>query len=86
VHGNSLRGWGSPATPDPVLLVPRGFDAVNGRFKYDVNPRFADARLLAPHRAEEVDGAVHHPPVAEPLVVRGQRAARSLECSGPESA
>ena len=43
-HGNSLRGWGSPATPDPVLLVPRGFDAANGRFNYDVNPRFADTR------------------------------------------
>jgi hypothetical protein len=44
VHGGSLRGWGSPATPDPVLLVPRGFDAVNQRFRYDVNPRFADTR------------------------------------------
>jgi hypothetical protein len=43
-HGNSLRGWGSPATPDPVLLVPRGFDATNARFSYDVNPRFADTR------------------------------------------
>ena len=44
VHGGSLRGWGSPATPDPVLLVPRGFDASNNRFLYDVNPRFADTR------------------------------------------
>src|SRR6266481_1127350 len=44
VHGNSLSGWGSPATPDPVLLVPRGFDAANGRFNYDVNSRFADTR------------------------------------------
>ena len=44
VHGNSLRGWGSPATTDPVLLVPRGFDAANNRFNYDVNPRFADTR------------------------------------------
>jgi hypothetical protein len=42
--GENLRGWGSPATPDPVLLVPRGFDAANQRFKYDVNPRFADTR------------------------------------------
>jgi hypothetical protein len=42
VHGNSLRGWGSPAAPDPVLLVPRGFDATNQRFNYDVNPRFGD--------------------------------------------
>jgi hypothetical protein len=44
VHGGSLRGWGSPATPDPVLLVPRSFDAPNNRFLYDVNPRFADTR------------------------------------------
>ncbi|HEY1952519.1 MAG TPA: hypothetical protein VGG76_06910, partial [Gemmatimonadaceae bacterium] len=44
VHGSSLRGWGSPANPDPVLLIPRGFDAINGRFNYDVNPRFAETR------------------------------------------
>jgi hypothetical protein len=44
VHGSSLRGWGSPASPDPVLLVPRGFDATSQRFNYDVNPRFADTR------------------------------------------
>lgn len=45
LHGGSgLRGWGSPATPDPVLLVPRGFDASAQRFRYDVNPRFADTR------------------------------------------
>ncbi|MGH7651593.1 MAG: carboxypeptidase-like regulatory domain-containing protein [Gemmatimonadaceae bacterium] len=43
-HGSNLRGWGSPAIPDPVLLVPRGFDATNNRFSYDVNPRFADTR------------------------------------------
>jgi hypothetical protein len=47
LHGtNSLRGWGSQATPDPVLLVPRGFDAAASRFRYDVNPRFADTRAL----------------------------------------
>lgn len=45
VHrGGSLRGWGSPAPLDPVLLVPRGFDASARRFRYDVNPRFADTR------------------------------------------
>ncbi|MEO8621655.1 MAG: carboxypeptidase-like regulatory domain-containing protein [bacterium] len=45
LHGSeSMRGWGSPATPDPVLLVPRGFDAAAQRFRYDVNPRFADTR------------------------------------------
>jgi hypothetical protein len=45
VHGgNNMRGWGSPAIPDPVLFVPRGFDASAQRFRYDVNPRFADTR------------------------------------------
>ncbi len=44
-HGSgSLRGWGSQAIPDPVLLIPRGFDATANRFRYDVNPRFADTR------------------------------------------
>jgi hypothetical protein len=43
VHGNeSLHGWGSQVTPDPVLLVPRGFDQAAQRFRYDVNSRFAD--------------------------------------------
>jgi hypothetical protein len=47
VHGGALRGWGTQAAPDPVLLVPRGFDAAGPggpRFRYDVNPRFADTR------------------------------------------
>ena len=45
IHGNgSLRGWGSQAAPDPVLLVPRGFDAAASRFRYDVNPRFGSTR------------------------------------------
>ncbi len=26
LHGSDLRGWGSGGAPDPVLLVPRGFD------------------------------------------------------------
>ncbi len=56
LHGeNGLRGWGSSAQPDPTLLVARGFDAANKRFKYDVNPRFGDTRgartlLRAPFR------------------------------------
>jgi hypothetical protein len=45
VHGGgNMRGWGSPSSPDPVLFVPRGFDASAQRFRYDVNPRFADTR------------------------------------------
>jgi hypothetical protein len=45
VHGSSsLRGWGSPTSADPVLLVPRGFDPAARRYRYDVNARFADTR------------------------------------------
>lgn len=47
LHGASgLRGWGSQAMPDPVLLIPRGFDATAQRFQYDVNPRFGDTRAF----------------------------------------
>ncbi len=42
--GGNLRGWGNSALPDPVLLVPRGFDPAAQRFRYDVNPRFGDTR------------------------------------------
>jgi len=48
LHGSEgLKGWGSPGTPDPVLLVPRGFDATARRFRYDLNPRFADTRVAS---------------------------------------
>ncbi len=43
-HRGGLRGWGSPNAPDPVLLVPRAFDAAAPRYRYDVNARFADTR------------------------------------------
>ena len=47
LHGaDKLRGWGSQALPDPVLLVPRGYDNAGGRFRYDVNPRFGDTRAF----------------------------------------
>ena len=45
LHGSGgMRGWGSSTSPDPVLFVPRGFDATAQRMRYDVNPRFADTR------------------------------------------
>lgn len=45
VHGSSdLRGWGGAAMPDPILLVPRAFDAASRAFAYDINPRFAETR------------------------------------------
>lgn len=41
IHGAShAQGWGSAGAPDPVLLRPVGFDAVNGRFDYLVNSGF----------------------------------------------
>ena len=47
LHGEAnLRGWGTRAAPDPVLLVPRGFDAGTQQFRYDVNPRFGDTRAF----------------------------------------
>ncbi|HEX2781366.1 MAG TPA: carboxypeptidase-like regulatory domain-containing protein [Gemmatimonadaceae bacterium] len=69
LHGNDLRGWGSQDRPDPVLLVPRGFDATAKRFRYDVNPRFADTRpgrslYRAPFRISldfSIDLAVPYP-------------------------
>ncbi len=45
VHGSSgMHGWGGPVNPDPVLLVPRGFDSVSKTFRYNVNPRFGETR------------------------------------------
>jgi hypothetical protein len=47
LHGSdNLRGWGTRASPDPVLLVPRSFDPATQRFRYDVNPRFGDTRAF----------------------------------------
>ncbi len=45
LHGSTgMHGWGSPAAPDPVLLVPRGFNPSTQSFRYDVSARFADTR------------------------------------------
>ncbi|MHB8837576.1 MAG: outer membrane beta-barrel protein [Gemmatimonadaceae bacterium] len=45
LHGSSwLRGWGSPAMPDPVLLRLDGFDRTARRFRYLVNPRFGSTQ------------------------------------------
>lgn len=47
LHGSDkLRGWGSSAAPDPILLLPRGFNPGTKRFQYDVNPRFGDTRAF----------------------------------------
>lgn len=45
LHGaNHLRGWGTPAFPDPVLYRPTAFDPGTDRFSYTVNPRFGNTR------------------------------------------
>jgi len=47
VHGdNNLHRWGQQPQIDPTLLYVRGFDAATKTFKYDVNPRFGDTRVL----------------------------------------
>jgi hypothetical protein len=58
LHGSAhLRGWGVPAFPDPTLYTVRGFDSLNRRFRYEVNPRFGNTRpatslVRAPFRLE----------------------------------
>ncbi|HXF23040.1 MAG TPA: carboxypeptidase-like regulatory domain-containing protein [Gemmatimonadaceae bacterium] len=48
IHGaDHLHGWGTFATPDPVLYSVRGFDLVTHRFDYAVNSRFGDTRANA---------------------------------------
>lgn len=48
LHGtDGLRGWGTPAHPDPVLYRVRGFDPDAQQFRYDVNPRFGDTRVAS---------------------------------------
>lgn len=44
LHGSKLRGWGSSAVPDPTLYRVVGFDESSRRFRYQVNPQFADTR------------------------------------------
>jgi hypothetical protein len=55
LHGSHLQGWGNPALPSPTLYYVRGFDPVQNRYLYTVNPRFGDTRpvnnaLQAPFR------------------------------------
>ncbi|MGE5099003.1 MAG: hypothetical protein ACM3SX_03370 [Deltaproteobacteria bacterium] len=44
MHGNSLKGWGTPSFPDRVLYYVRGFDSTARQFRYEVNPRFGNTR------------------------------------------
>jgi hypothetical protein len=48
LHGSGhLHGWGQVAIPDRTLLMPRGFDASQNRFAYDVNPSFGSVKTSA---------------------------------------
>jgi len=43
LHGEKrLRGWGQTVFADPTLLYVRGYDALAGRYKYEVNQRFGN--------------------------------------------
>lgn len=45
-HGSQVRGWGEPASPDPVLAYVRGFDPASRRFQYIANPGFGSTSRL----------------------------------------
>jgi hypothetical protein len=47
LHGNNLKGWGTPSFPDRVLYYVRGFDSATKQYSYEVNPRFGDTRPSA---------------------------------------
>lgn len=93
LHGDAgLRGWGASGSPDPVLLVPRGFDAAAARYRYDVNPRFATTRgaralVRAPFRVSidlRLDFGTAYPVqqlrrVLEPVRVDGRWTRRSAD-------
>lgn len=40
LHGSHLHGWGSPAAPDAILLIPDAFDPVARRYHYTQNSHF----------------------------------------------
>lgn len=48
VHGTTPHGWGNVAAPDPVLFRPSGFNVLQSRYVYTVNPRFGNSRGVAP--------------------------------------
>lgn len=46
LHGrNNLRGWGQRGSPDPTLLIVRGFDPSTNHYQYEINPRFGDTKI-----------------------------------------
>src|SRR5262245_25384732 len=47
LHGDQLKGWGTPSFPDRVLYYVRGFDSTAKRYSYEVNPRFGNTRASA---------------------------------------
>ncbi|MCU0634984.1 MAG: carboxypeptidase regulatory-like domain-containing protein [Gemmatimonadaceae bacterium] len=82
VNGDDIRGWGSRAAPDPVLLAVREWDAAAQRFRYAVNPRFGatDPRLStirAPFRVTLNLSVPFGPTVPEQQLSRALRPGRN---------
>ena len=83
LHGsNDLRGWGTSATPDPILYNVRGFDPLSQRFLYAVNPRFGSTNpssntLRAPFRVTLDVSLIVGRPVSEQQLERWIEPGRS---------
>ena len=82
LHGQDrLHGWGATISPDPTLLIVRGFDPQGNRFRYDVNPRFGSTALTqsavrAPFRVS-IDFSIDlGPPVAQQQLERAMNRGR----------
>lgn len=76
LHGQGgLHGWGTTISPDPTLLIVRGFDPQANRFRYDVNPRFgstslAQSTIRAPFRVSLDVSFDLGPPMAQQQLER----------------
>ena len=83
LHGESgLRGWGPGAYPDPVLLSVRGFDPVQRRFAYVVNPHFGDGayyqRIFGSPFKVSIDAAFNLGPNMDQWTMRAHFTRRKL--------
>ena len=76
LHGSDkLRGWGQWSSPDPTLLVVRGYDPATSKFLYSVNPLFGSSAVYrsafrAPF-ALTIDFKVELGPDRESQLIRG---------------
>lgn len=90
LHGSTtLRGWGQWSSPDPTLLVVRGYDPAASRFIYSVNPLFGSSAVYrsafrAPF-ALTVDFKVELGPDRETQLIRGGLRTRAGERADSQS-